>query len=144
MRTMMITTIFNGINKLSQSILPSLSSHITGSSCHLLFYQAAGALSRSRSTIFSQKSAIYHEEILREGGTHRARPVGTLTLKLFPRKHRFFREFGSFGSQARSAQPGNLSTGYPQIYTQREFGEFEAPQTYCLMLLLSWYTSKYI
>ena len=28
-----ITTSFNGINTLSQSILPSLSSHITGSSC---------------------------------------------------------------------------------------------------------------
>ena len=48
-----MTTIFSGINKLSQSILPSLSSRITGSSCSCTcLYQAAGALSTSRATIF--------------------------------------------------------------------------------------------
>ena len=38
-----------------------------------------------------------------------------------------FREFGSLEG-APGAQPGNLSTGYPQVIHTREFGEFELPK----------------
>ena len=78
--------------------------------------QAPGQLFYPRNQPFISSKFSFTEKLP-------ARPVRTMTLKLFPRKHRFYREFGSLGRQARSAQPGlNLSTGYPPIYTQGEFG----------------------
>ena len=117
------TTIFSGINKPIQSILPSLSSRIPGSSCCSPVLPGCWSFVNLPGNYFPQKSAIYFQQILREVAG--SRPGETIALKLFPRKHRFFREFGSLTDRPQGpVRPAPLSTGYPPIYTQGEFGSF--------------------
>jgi hypothetical protein len=59
--------------------------------CCSLFYQAAGALSTSRATIYRRNQPFISSKI--PVNARRARR--TMTLKLFPRKHGFLGEFGS-------------------------------------------------
>jgi len=107
------TAIFTGINKVIQSILPSLST------CHLRFIQ-----NTRRSIISQQKINRWFPPFARVRNSRRARRASRAPKSQIPRKVVFF--IGVWEFCTHRAIPGaQLSTGYPQLNVDNYCGVWE-------------------
>ena len=120
------TAIFTGINKVIQSILPSLST------CHLRFIQ-----NTRRSIISQQKINRWFPPFARVRNSRRARRASRAPKSQIPRKVVFF--IGVWEFCTHRAIPGaQLSTGYPQLNVDNYCGVWELELNALAVQRCSW------
>jgi len=116
---------FNGINNPSNQSISFLSN--SSSSCCSWLYTHPGSFCQDPGRNIYRRLLPFFTALI-SGVSRRARCVLRLEQKTAENGYFIIGEFGSLTlclPWARSAQPGNLSPGYPQVINNRGVWEFE-------------------